>query len=232
MIKIGILQTDSLMPDLQTQYLDYAAMFRNRFAQQHSLCEFENYDVLQAVPDSLTCDAYIITGSRHSVYDDLPWIHSLVEFLRDALACRKKVIGICFGHQLMAHFFGGRVSAAEVGWSVGVQPTRIVAPQKWMDSDQDQFALLSSHKDQVQELPSDATLFAGNPACPVAGFTMGEQVLTFQGHPEFTKAYANALMTIRRETLGEAVFAKGHASLVLDTDENLVARWICNFILA
>jgi GMP synthase-like glutamine amidotransferase len=147
-----------------------------------------------------------------------------------AIMDRRKVVGICFGHQLIAHFFGGETAPAAVGWSVGVQTTEVLAPQPWMQPPAARFGLLSSHRDQVVRLPEGAQRFAASARCPHAGFVIDNRVLTFQGHPEFTKPYAAELMRLREAMLGPAVFDAGMASLEDETDASLVARWILNWV--
>lgn len=237
MLKIGILQTDSVLEQFQPRFGDYPEMFTNllrRAAAAHVPpleLDIRTIDVRGGVlPEPTSCDAYLITGSRHSVYDDLPWIPPLVEFLRRAIAAGRKVVGICFGHQLLAHYFGGETRPAAGGWAVGVHETRLVGAEDWMEPAQSEVALVSSHKDQVARLPEGARLIASTPFCPIAGFVLGRNVMTLQGHPEFEKGYSASLMDMRREILGEDVYAKGMASLEIDTDEAVVGGWILNFI--
>ena len=73
-------------------------------------------------------------------------------------------------------------------------------------------------------------MFADSPQCPNAGFTIGDQVLTLQGHPEFSKGYSAALMEKREELLGAEVYGRGMASLTEATHEQIVASWILNFL--
>jgi GMP synthase-like glutamine amidotransferase len=235
---IGILQTDSVLEQFVPQHGDYPDMFRRVLADPAvrpvgmACPRFLEIAVQEmAFPDPETCDAYVITGSRHSVYDDLPWIGALVDFLKAALAGRRRVVGICFGHQLIAHFFGGETRAAEGGWCVGVQSAVVVRDEPWMNPPAARLALLASHKDQVVRLPAEARPFAAGGRCPVAGFVMGD-VLTFQGHPEFSKPYAGDLMDMREQVLGEQVYRQGKTSLAEPTDEHLAARWILNFLSA
>lgn len=236
-VRIGILQTDSVLDKFQPRFGDYPQMFErvlNSGAQDIGVqVQCVNYPTQVAPPPALDCDAYLITGSRDSVYDDLPWIIELVRFIERALAAGKQILGICFGHQLMAHFFGGCVAAAPGGWAVGVHTSEIVQRQNWMGAHTaEQFSLLSSHKDQVAELPQDAQVFATNEFCPIAGFTMGNQVITVQGHPEFTKPYAQGLLDHRRDLLGEDIYQRGSASMARKTDEVLVARWLLAFVMS
>ena len=143
----------------------------------------------------------------------------------------RSVVGICFGHQLMAHFFGGRTTKAP-GWAVGVHASELLVTEPWLSPHADGFSLLSSHQDQVTDLPPGARLIATNDFCPLAGFACGDQVLTFQGHPEFRKGYSRDLMNMRRDLLGEDVWRTGVASLENATHERLVGRWILNFCAA
>ena len=229
MMHIGVLQTDSVLPEFQGEHGDYPQMFETLFGEVDPQLRFTSYNVQLAAPENIECDAYVITGSRHSVYDDLPWIAPLVKFLGDVLAARRRIIGVCFGHQLMAHFFGGRVAPAVAGWAVGVHRSEVIRRCSWMPDDASGFALLSSHKDQVVELPEGAELYLSNDFCPIAGFTMGREVITVQSHPEFHKPYAADLMKHRREILGEALYQSGIESLSVDTNATTMARWLLAF---
>ncbi len=231
-LHLGILQTDHVLEEFQTAHGDYTDMFHRLFSSVDADIRFSDYDVQVAVPPDTECDAYVITGSKNSVYEDLPWIPPLVNYLKQVLADRKKIIGICFGHQLMAHYFGGQVAAAEQGWGVGVHHTDVVQTYPWMTPALSEVGLLCSHKDQVKVLPDDAELFLAGDFCPLAGFIMGDQVITVQGHPEFQKPYSNDLMDKRRSLLGEAVYQSGKQSLTEETHEGEFARWLLEFVRA
>lgn len=235
-MRIGILKTDSVRAEFQAQHGDYPAMFRAMLmaGAEDVPLEIRDYDVQQGeYPATLDeCDAYLITGSRESVYDDQPWIHRLADFVRQLDAARHKLVGICFGHQLIAHVLGGETRAAEGGWAVGVQETCVLEPREWMLPYQQRFGLLSSHKDQVVRLPDRAKPFASTQFCPISGFTIDDHILTFQGHPEFSKGYSRALMDSRRELLGEQRYNEGIESLDKTAHQPLVSHWIINFIAA
>ena len=235
-MRIGILKAGTVHPDVGLRYGDYPDMFHELLVDPAArpagapAPEFLDVDVArERLPDPTACDAYLVTGSRHSVYDDLPWIAPLAEFAARALQQRRRVVGICFGHQLIAHHFGGETRAAPAGWCVGVHRARVVDAAPWMDPPAADFALLVSHRDQVVRLPTGARTFAVADACPVAGFVLGD-ALAFQGHPEFVSGYAGALMDARRRALGEDVYRAGKASLREHTDGPLVARWIWRFM--
>lgn len=229
-LHLGILQTDHVLPEFQADHGDYTDMFHRLFSAVDETVTFTDYDVQLAVPQTIECDAYVITGSKNSVYEELPWIPRLVAFLQQVLTADRKIIGICFGHQLMAHYFGGRVAAAEQGWGVGVHRTEVLRTYPWMTPSNGEVALLCSHKDQVMALPAAAELYLASEFCPMAGFTIDDQVITVQGHPEFRKPYSRALMNKRQEMLGEKVFRAGIDSLAQTTDEADFARWLLAFV--
>ncbi len=228
---IGILQTDSVLAHLQSRFGDYPQMFMGLLdGECAGGLHYRVIDCQRAeYPAASLCDAYLITGSRASVYDDEAWIVRLADFVRDALDAGRKVVGVCFGHQLLAHFCGGRTE--QVGWAVGVHRCEVVHGGPWMQPPLNEFGLLSSHQDQVRELPAGARLLFRTAFCPISGFAMGDQVLTVQGHPEFTKPYARALMEMRRDLLGAGTFQAGLASLDEATHERDVARWLLNFMV-
>ena len=230
-MRIGILQTDRVMERFRGRHGDYPEMFEHVLtaAADGEPLAFEAIDCLaSAYPEPGSCDAYVITGSRHGVYDGDPWISGLADFVGKALDAGSKVVGICFGHQLIAHFFGGEAGPAP-GWAVGAHESRVVGNAPWLEPQMARFRLLSSHKDQVTRMPQGAELIATNDFCPIAGFTWGEGVLTFQGHPEFRKPYSLDLMNMRRELLGEDTYRAGVASLEEDIHPLPVGRWILNF---
>ena len=184
-MRFGILQTDQVMERFRDRHGDYPQMFMDVLceAADGAPLAFDSIDARDgAYPDPDACDAYLITGSRHSVYDDLPWIPALAGFVGEALGAGSKVIGICFGHQLMAHFFGGLTEPAP-GWAVGVHQSRIVADAPWLEPKMERFGLLSSHKDQVTRLPEGAELIASNECCPIAGVHLGRGRADVSGPP-------------------------------------------------
>lgn len=231
-MKIGILKTDSVLSRFQPEFGDYPDMFETLLRKGGDDLTFVTYDVQEMpYPENLgECNGYLITGSKKSVYDDEPWIHRLAAFVRELHAAKKKTVGICFGHQMVAYALDGEVGPAASGWGVGVHRSEIYGDEPWMRPKLDHFNLLVSHKDQVSALPSGSNLLAGSEFCPFGMFTIGDHILTFQGHPEFLKGYSRSLMQYREETLGEETFNKGMASLENETHEAVIAQWIVNFI--
>ena len=138
-MNIGVLQADSVREEFQADHGDYPDMFGYMLKRAGLLVlgepiDIANYNVIEdEYPRHLDeCDGYIITGSRQSVYDDEPWIHRFREFLTELHAAKKKLVGICFGHQLIAEALGGKTARAKVGWGVGVHRNNIVQMKDFM----------------------------------------------------------------------------------------------------
>ncbi len=232
MTVVGILKADSVLDDLQRTHGDYSDMFTRILSTDAHPCEVKVYDVehLEYPPEIDVCDGYLITGSKRSVYEDEPWIQQLGAFVQTLHQTRKKLVGICFGHQLVAQVLGGKTEKSDRGWGVGRHDTRLLLDLNADAPAGTQFSLLSSHQDQVSKLPGSARVLAQSEFCPIAGMLIDQHILTFQGHPEFDTAYARALLQIRRELVGEAKYEVAISSMAQVPDQALVAEWILRFI--
>jgi GMP synthase-like glutamine amidotransferase len=231
---IGILKADTLAPQLSAQHGEYSDMIISLLDAvgaefRYTVTDVEN----EPLPKELsTYDGFIITGSKMSVYDDVDWIKSLKSFVIEARRQNKKLLGICFGHQLLASALGGVVEKSPLGWGLGVATFEIYAHRAWQEPAQNSISLLMSHQDQVMRLPDGAQRIAGNGFCPHACFQLGENVLGIQGHPEFSPAYLQALLNTRRDRIGEAVVKKAEQTLLSPNDGLVVGGWISNFLSA
>jgi GMP synthase-like glutamine amidotransferase len=176
------------------------------------------------------CDGYLITGSSAGVYEDLPWIAPAEDFLRAAKG-KAALVGVCFGHQLMAHAFGAEVIKSPKGWGVGETEYRVLIREPWMDSDAP-IRLPASHQDQVVSLPPGAEVFAASDFTPFAGLLWpGERAISMQPHPEFEPAYAISLIEHRRGgTYPDDQADRAAASFEAPDDRARVGRWIANFL--
>jgi GMP synthase-like glutamine amidotransferase len=230
-MRIGLLETDVLYDDLINDYGSYGAMFERYFSSlASSPLEFVYYPVQQGqFPQSLDeCDVYLITGSKAGVYEDSAWITRLSEWIVEANKAEVNILGICFGHQLIAHALGGRVEMSDKGWGIGVR-SLLTTGSPFSQLLPKYLNLIYSHKDQVVKLPEDALNFLSDDFCRYAGFTIGQHILTFQGHPEFTSEYSQRLLSRRAEVIGEPVYSLGINSLRQGTDADFIGRLILDF---
>jgi GMP synthase-like glutamine amidotransferase len=233
-MKIGILKTDAVRPEWVPRFGEYPDMFMALLGRLDPELEFAVYDVEQgeypATVDEV--DAYLITGSKSSVYEDKPWITSLKEFVRELHRRRKKLVGICFGHQLVAEALGGKVEKSPRGWGVGLHTHTFGQLPAWHDRGTPSFDILVSHQDQVIENASGVEVLAGSAFCENAVCQIGDHILTFQGHPEFVPGYSRELLEYRREQIGEAAYSQGVASLDREPQSERIGRWILAFLRA
>lgn len=231
-MRLGILKTDAVRPEWVPQFGEYPDMFIALLGQLDPALEFRVYDVEQGQypADIDEVDAYLITGSKSSVYEDKPWIQTLIQFVQELHRRDKKLVGICFGHQLVAQALGGRTGKSPKGWGVGLHSYRFNTLPAWHDQGAAEFEILVSHQDQVIENATGARVLASSEFCDNAVCQIGENILTFQGHPEFVTDYSREIMNFRREMIGESVYSEGMASLAVDPQRERVARWILNFL--
>lgn len=241
-IKIGILEADRLYPDLISDYQSYGVMFTRLFQQlpgwpSHHFV-FEHFNILedQWPTSTANCDAYLITGSKSGVYDQDEWIKKLTVWIQQQYRLSTPLLGICFGHQILAHALGGYASQCDRGWGVGTRTLPLIQPPSNTAIANEEtdvtpsISLIYSHQDQVSQLPPAAQRLLGDDFCPYAAFEIPSKVLAFQGHPEFTAEYLNRLLPRRIDSIGPDTLQKGLASLTQNTDDLQVAQWMIDFI--
>ena len=233
-MRIGILECDVVRDVFrEAGFPGYPAMFEKHLSAVDADLEFRSYNCVHDEFPATTgeCDAYITTGSRHSVFDGYDWIDRLEDFALDLLEAGRPYVGICFGHQLLAQAMGGQVIRADAGWGVGVSRNVITTPLWWMrDRVQERINLLVSHQDQVVEMPKDMELLGGSEFCPIYFCQVGNNALTIQGHPEFSRDYSRAIMDYRRDVIPAPDVEAGIESLQLPVHEKIVFEWIVNFM--
>lgn len=231
-MNIGILQCDQVDPDLLAVHGTYPDMYKKLLHQVAPEWHFAVYDVRNnEFPKSIdAADAYLITGSRHGVNDDFPWICSLEELTRSLHAARKKVIGICFGHQLIVKALGGKVIKSPRGWGIGMSVNQIIQHKSWMLPTQERLNLIMSHQDQVVAIPSETDVLASSDFCPFYMLQINDNFVTVQGHPEFSKNYFQSLIELRKQKFDKKLYEQGVKSLQLKCDDRVFAGWIVNFL--
>lgn len=222
-MKIGILVCGHAIDEVAETHGDYGDWFVTLLAGQGF--RFEIYNVVDMeFPASIDdADGWLLTGSRHGAYEDHPFIPPLEDFVREVYGTNKPMVGICFGHQLIAQALGGKVEKYKEGWAVGRQDYNFKG--------HGQVALNAWHQDQVMALPKDARVIAGNDFCKYAGLVYGDQVYTVQPHPEFTNEVIAEYVELRRDPAiyDEAMMDRAIADSKRPNDEALLAREIAAF---
>ena len=228
MFTIGILQCGHAPDALRDTHGDYDTMFERLLGNDDFA--YRTYAVVDGtLPGNVNAaDGWLITGSRFGVYEDHPWIAPLEAFLRAAYAAAVPMVGICFGHQVLAQALGGKVEKFAGGWSLGAVDYTVTDQSV---AGQGTTRLLAFHQDQVVAPPPGATVTGSTPFCRYAFLAYGTRAISMQPHPEFTQAYVEDLLTARRELLPETRVQAARARSGEALDASRVAERIKAFFL-
>lgn len=228
---VGILQCGPTPEELEGAHGDYGDMFRALLGEHRF--DFRRHLVFDGdVPaDPLACDAWCLSGSRHGAYEPHGWIPPLEALVRGAFEAAVPVIGICFGHQLVAQALGGRVEKFAGGWSVGRVSYRFAPDAGFAELDGRTLDVAAYHQDQVLEPPRTARTIASSPVCRHAALVYDTRALTVQPHPEFDEAFLAGLVATRGMALPPATRARAEASLG-PLEREPVGEALARFVLA
>jgi GMP synthase (glutamine-hydrolysing) len=222
MTTIGILLTGHSPSEIKADLGDYDAMFAE-LLKGHGL-GYRTYAVVDGeFPDRVDeCDGWLITGSKHGAYEPHDWIPPLEQLIRDVYADGRPMVGVCFGHQIIAQALGGKVEKYEHGWAVGRQDYLI---------DGQPMALNAWHQDQVTKLPEDALVIGRNEFCDNAALLYGDRILTMQPHPEHTAEFVRRLVDSRgRGLVPDALLDAAIAQLDEPTQSQAMADRMAEFL--
>jgi GMP synthase-like glutamine amidotransferase len=227
-LRIAILETGYPPEHLIAEHGTYPDMLRRWLGPQF---DYAVFDVQQgAYPDDLAAfDAVAVMGSPAGVYEPDAWIGELLEWLRAARG-RTRTMGICFGHQAIAQAWGGEVRKAPAGWGLGLHRYEVRSAEPWMGAPVSEIAVPVSHQDQVLIAPAEARVVAASAFTPHAVLAYGDHAISFQCHPEFTPAYAAALVERRRGQVEDAQLDAAGATLADPGDGERLAEWTRRFL--
>ena len=228
-MKLTIVQTGAVPAPLQPHFVEYPRMFERMFDQTGMAFSYEVVDVqmAQVLPDPAGLEGIVITGSPAGVYEDHAWLPPLGNFIRAAYAARTPMVGICFGHQVMAHALGGDVRKSEKGWGLGRHQYIVRQRPAFMADAPDTLTVACSHQDQVLVPPAEAEVILGSDFAPNAGLLYSSgRALSFQPHPEFEDDYARALVELRRGKADDAVVDAALASFAAPSDSGRLSDYI------
>ena len=226
-MKAALLICDHVPDELSKIHGTYFEMYENLFPG----ITLEGYFVIDnEFPEVEKYDVFISTGSRYSVYDDIPWIEQLKEMTREIYDSGKKFIGICFGHQLIAESLGGKVEKQERGYLIGVHNFTITENLYWLKPRVDGYEVIMLCQDQITVLPEKSLVLSESAECPIGMYTVGNTFLGIQGHPEFSKEYNRAIFESRADRIDSDKIEKAIKSLELEPSKPLLTSYLQNFI--
>ncbi len=231
MPRITIIETGLVGDRYRARHGSYPDMFARMVRAEDAAIDFDVVSVCsgETLPDPGTLQSILITGSPAGVYDALDWIAPLEDFVRAAHANATPMVGICFGHQLIAQALGGTVRKSEKGWGLGRHVYR-VAPGNEILEAQD-LAIVAAHQDQVIAAPKDARTFLSSDFTPHAGLLYANgTTLTVQPHPEFDVSYPLAICEMLEGRAPDEVIATARASLNEPLDSAKLGGAIARFL--
>jgi GMP synthase-like glutamine amidotransferase len=234
MMKLTILETGSVPAALADRFTSYPEMFIDLFATAGLEFEPETIAVADGaeLPDPRQCEAVVITGSPAGVYDPFDWLEPLRAFIRTAYGHGVPMVGICFGHQIIADALGGVVQKSEKGWGLG-RHTYAVTDDALFGGTARALSVACSHQDQVITPPAEAQTILASAFTPHAGLRYANgATLSFQPHPEFADDYAQALVDLRRDKAPAATITEAVASFETPSDSPLLALHLAQFLRA
>lgn len=223
-MKIGILQTGHAPDPMRPKTGDYSDLFQKLLAG-HGFT-FDIYNVVDgAFPAGpRAADGWLITGSRHGVYEPHPWIPPLEQLIRDIRAQGVPLVGICFGHQIVAQALGGKVEKFSGGWNAGPVEYRL-------EGFPEPVRLMAWHQDQVVAPPPGARPLGSGETCQYAMLGYDDDILTIQPHPEFDAGFIRGLIDTRGGSLPPEVLARAARDLDKPTASGAMAERIASFFL-
>ena len=236
---IAILLAGHSNKAMPLRFRDYDDMFINLFQNLPRGKDF-TYTTLPVVDDVFPnhvndYDGYLISGSAFGVYDDASFITRLMNLILQIYHNKKPLVGICFGHQIIAHTLGGQAQKWDRGWGLGTMKVNLIDPPDWIkednltDNKNGTINLIHVHQDQVIELPNGARRIGTTYHCENAAYLISDRVFCFQGHPEFDASYTTALAGLLRNRAGNGCVEAALKSLSTPHDGRKVAQWILKF---
>ena len=178
-------------------------------------------------------DGYLLTGSPASVHDGFDWIQRLSALVTDADAGAKRIFASCFGHQLVASVFGGEVGSNEQGWLIGNYALQIRREYEWMRPLAGVTSRFHFNQERVTRLPPAAHSFADSDAYPDFAYTLGDNVLCVQGHPEQPLRAMNNFLNSMTSDISAAERRRAREMICSgEPDADIWARWMLRFFLA
>ncbi|CAL5379405.1 unnamed protein product [Camellia sinensis] len=177
---------------VKKKYGGYFGVFVQMLAE-----EGETWDVYRVAAgdfpddgDIAAYDGFVITGSFSDAHGDDLWIRDLLILLKKLNSFNKKVLGICFGHQILGRALGGKTGRAKSGWDVGVTNVELSPSSSKLFASlklPDLLSIIECHQDEVWELPPKAEVMAWSNKTGIEMFKYGDHIMGIQGHPEYTK---------------------------------------------
>lgn len=196
--RIDILMAGNTLPEIRRRFGAFHQWYRerpDRTARYRSIILYKG----EPLPDPAESDGWIISGASDSVSDGLPWLPAAKAGIARAVENGHAILGVCFGHQLLAVALGGEVQSNPQGWELGsafVELTRSGAACAIFSGFEPRFAVYESHQETVVSLPPGAETLASN-EMGLQSFSVGARAFGVQFHPEFNLPITRLYVALR-----------------------------------
>ncbi|TKY59442.1 Glutamine amidotransferase [Spatholobus suberectus] len=181
-------------------------------------------------------DGFVITGSCSDAHGNDTWVRDLLAFLKKLDSMNKKILGICFGHQILGRALGGKVTRSPTGWDLGVRTITLSSSLPFALSSLDlpsRLSIIECHRDEIRELPAKAEVIAWSDKTGIEMFRYGDHIMGIQGHPEYTKDILLHLIDrlIQRDYIVDAFAVQARERAALwDPDKEAWKRLCVTFL--
>ena len=231
-MKLCVLENDIIDDVVADRYPSYGVLFTDLFRSAKPDIEVDVFDAMNMqYPDSFDdYDAVLLSGSRCDAFGQEEWVLELKKRTEQLMAEKKKLIGVCFGHQLIALILGAEMGRAPQGWGMGRMSYTWNKESSPIALEGEGFSLLVSHQDQVLTEPKGATIIASSEFCPIAAYTVDKHVICFQGNPEFVEGYSEYIINKRKDSLTPEQYERFLGSLQYGHDGKKIAKLVCDFV--
>lgn len=235
-MKIGVLRAGPVADELVSDFGEYDRVFADYLGPHDPDFTFQGWAVYEGdlpnAPDE--ADAWIISGSKFGVYENHNWIEPLKDFVRAIVAARIPLIGVCFGHQIMAEALGGCAVKFGGGWGIGRHTYKTMNMPSWMADAPEEISIHAIHQDQVIKRPPDAIAVASNDFCENAALIYGDPeapyAISIQPHPEFSDKFVKDLIAVRLDTFPAHLRDQALADMGAVLHREWAAGWFRRFL--
>ncbi|CAM1509781.1 Fc.00g001160.m01.CDS01 [Cosmosporella sp. VM-42] len=240
-LHIAILETDTASESITHKHGSYGDVIES--ALRRGLVEagkpiedlqVSKWEVIDApsYPPLENIDVVFVTAGRHDADQDDPWVPRLTEFVRAAYEAKKPIMGVCYGHQIIARALGGYVSRNPRGWEITVQKLDLTATGEKLFG-ASSLSLPQMHRDAVIQPPPEVDVIGSSECCDVQLLYQEGRLLTAQGHPEFDQLMTQEMLEERRQAgiLSADLFEDASLKAGLKHDGDLFWKTVWRFLL-
>ncbi|KAI3332394.1 putative class I glutamine amidotransferase [Xylariaceae sp. AK1471] len=244
-VRLALLEADTPVPGIKAKYQSYGGVFTHLFKRacasfaqpvplesQLALSSHDIVNDLTAYPDPETIDAILITGSKYNAFDNDEWIIHLVQFTKRCLeGGRIRVIGVCFGHQIIGRALGAELGRNTRGWEISVIEHELTDEGKKVFN-MEKMSIHQMHRDAVLSFPPGVVQLARTDVCANQAMYIPRRMISVQGHPEFTEEMVREILDMRKYggILGDDIYQDGVNRVANKQDGVAVAQVFLRFL--